>query len=359
MRQRETLMGGDRLEDKYGIEREIGRGSIGIVYSAWHLGLDRRVAIKVLRPELASDEEAIARLQVPAKAVAALSSECALKVFDVGRLPSGAPYIVMELLDGENLEDLVLREGARDPIEAIDLVLAACEPIEEAHRLGILHRAIEPKNLWAPLSPTVTPVKVTDFGLTKRSRSAFHAPEHFSGTKIDARADIWSLGATLHFLVAGRAPFDPTFQASTAQDPPRLRTHRPDAPEPLERLIAKCMQRSPRDRYRTIKELVRTLKDVKRELLALPESDPIPAVAVRSTLRIRVGEPAAIFVARESAPAFDPMTARRSLVGLTAICSLLVLLGMIAGATLGLHAIAAGKRVAVSTSTSSSLFARR
>ena len=377
-------IGGDRLEGKYGIEREIGRGSIGIVYAAWHLGLDRRVAIKVLRPELAMDEDAVARFQKQAKAAAALTSEGAAKVFDVGRLTSGAPYIVMEFLDGENLETIVKRDGVCDPVRAIDLMVAACEAIEEAHQRRIIHRAIEPKNLFIPRDSSVTLIKVIDFGLARTaqsksgrcerraiitSASAFNAPELFSGMKIDSRADIWSVGATLHFLLTGRAPFegDRAFQVCAkilSTDPPRLRAHRPEAPEPLERLIAKCMRRDPEDRHQTMREVLRALRDVKRELAVLPKSDPIPQVTVRSTLRMRTAgatpkRPSPAIALRNSCAAFDPIATRRSLLLLTATCCFIVLLGMLAGWTLGRRAISTSKRVAVTTSTSPSLFARR
>ncbi len=273
----------DVLADKYRIERVLGKGGMGIVLAAMHIKLDDRVAIKFLLPELAHDPALVGRFLREGRAAIKIRSEHVVKVLDVGTLRAGTPYMVMEYLHGRNFEEL-LEEQGRLPFElAVDHVLQATEALAEAHALGMIHRDLKPANLFLAHRADGSPcVKVLDFGITKvlDSNSAsfdatsanvvmgsprYMSPEQMRSTRsIDARADIWALGVILHELITGAAPFDgttmPDLLAAILQDPPPpLRQLQPDAPEGLERVIGRCLEKEPSARYADVAELTEAL----------------------------------------------------------------------------------------------------
>src|SRR5580698_5099674 len=158
----------DVLADKYRIERELGRGGMGIVVSATHIQLEERVAIKFLIPELAHDPALVARFLREGRSAIKIRSEHVVRVLDVGTLPGGTPYMVMEYLEGKNFEELLEDQG-RVPVElAIDHLLQATEALAEAHALGMIHRDLKPANLFLAHRADGSPcVKILDFGITK------------------------------------------------------------------------------------------------------------------------------------------------------------------------------------------------
>ncbi len=161
---------GEVLVGKYRVERVLGVGGMGAVVSATHLQLEEKVAIKFLHAESAANKESVARFVREGKAVIKIRSEHAVKVHDVGRLESGAPYLVMEHLDGDDLGALVEKHGPMPIADAVDLVLQASEAIAEAHALGIVHRDLKPANLFLTRRVDGSPcVKVLDFGISKSS----------------------------------------------------------------------------------------------------------------------------------------------------------------------------------------------
>src|ERR1700733_4510824 len=196
---------------------------MGVVVVAKHLQLNQLVAVKVLRDELASDPITVARFLREGQASAQLRSDHVCRVFDVGTLESGAPYLVMEMLDGCDLAAAIASRPL--PIAtAIDFVLQACEAIAEAHERGIVHRDLKPSNLFVTRKRDGTSmIKVLDFGIAKApddgnlqltqtmammGSPAFMSPEQLcSARDVDARADIWALGVILYQCVSGRLPF--------------------------------------------------------------------------------------------------------------------------------------------------------
>ncbi|WP_437967095.1 protein kinase [Sorangium sp. So ce260] len=269
---------GNVLAGKYRVERVLGQGGMGLVVGAWHLHLDEPVAIKVLRDELAQNQAIIDRFLREARAAAKIKSRHVVRVTDADRLPSGAPYLVMEWLSGSDLASIVEREGPMDTPRAVRHVLEACEALGEAHALGIVHRDLKPSNLFAARQADgSTCTKILDFGISKLlgeeltgtgnalGTPSYMAPEQMvSARNVDARADIWALGVVLYKLVTGTVPF----RASTPSElgmkvlfgePEPPEQARPDLPPGLAQVILRCMRREPAQRFATAAQLAAAL----------------------------------------------------------------------------------------------------
>jgi serine/threonine-protein kinase len=254
--------------------------------AATHVTLEERVAIKFLLPDALANQETVARFLREARAAVRIKSEHVARVTDVGTLENGAPYMIMEYLDGSDLAVHTQRRGALPIEDAVEYVLQACEAIAEAHALGIVHRDLKPANLFVATRADGTPsVKVLDFGISKVSgvgassgsdlgmtktttimgSPLYMSPEQMASTRdVDARTDIWALGAILYELLTGRVPF----QADTItqlcamilqQPPPPLRNQRPDAPEGLQQIIQRCLAKDRNQRYQNIAEFASAL----------------------------------------------------------------------------------------------------
>jgi serine/threonine-protein kinase len=276
---------GDVIAEKYEVVGVLGSGGVAYVISALHLELGEMVALKFLRPESLEHEDVVARFASEARAVARIKSEHVAHVFDVGTLPDGAPFIVMEYLEGKDLAD-VLAERRKLPIKvAVDYVLQACEALACAHAAGIVHRDIKPENLFlTQQAGSVERVKVLDFGISKSAMAGMEAPgKRFAHTMlpmgtpgymspeqiracgtVDARTDIWALGCVLFELITGLSAFTgPTLlqlgAAILERDPVPLRTVVADAPPELEALIAKCLEKDPARRFQDVAELAAVL----------------------------------------------------------------------------------------------------
>jgi GAF domain-containing protein len=212
---------GTVLDGKYRIDALIGRGGMGAVYRARDLGLDRDVAVKLVRGELVSSADAHERFKREAQLAARLHHPSIVTVFDYGTLPDGAAYLVMEYVRGEDLRARLLR-GTPDRKEATQMLSAIADGVDAAHREQILHRDLKPENVLLPESGG--PPKVLDFGVAKLMPSAdtqgtltagativgtpaYMAPEQLRGGRVDARADIYSLGVLAYEMFTGRLPF--------------------------------------------------------------------------------------------------------------------------------------------------------
>jgi serine/threonine-protein kinase len=249
---------------------------MGVVAAATHLQLDQKVAIKILRGELANDPDTAQRFLREARASARLKNEHVCKVSDVGTLDSGEPYIVMELMEGEDLSQVIER-GALPVPTVVDYVLQACVAIAEAHAQGIVHRDLKPANLF--VSHRVdgsTLIKVLDFGIAKAPTTtdvrltktammmgspAYMSPEQLrSAHDVDARTDIWSIGAILYEAASGRLPFEGTsvteLAVKVAVDPPAPLTGLDPA---YVAIVMRCLEKEAAARFQSVGELASAL----------------------------------------------------------------------------------------------------
>jgi serine/threonine-protein kinase len=281
----EKVKRGDVLAGKYRVERVLGSGGMGIVVAARHEQLDVLVALKFMTDQALQDEELVERFLREARAAARLRSEHVARVTDVGRLESGAPYQVIEYLEGCDLAALLANEGPLPVSVAVDYIVQACDAIDEAHRAGIIHRDIKPSNLFRAMRPNGRPcIKVLDFGISKSNRASesstklhgtqsgavlgspfYMAPEQMrSAREVDARADIWALGATLYELLTSHVPFEAESLLELAlqiaqSDPRPPRELRAEIPWVLEQVILRCLEKNPRDRLSSARLLARAL----------------------------------------------------------------------------------------------------
>ncbi|RYE81850.1 MAG: serine/threonine protein kinase, partial [Myxococcales bacterium] len=298
------------------IERVLGQGGMGLVLQARHAQLGQPVAIKVIRPGAGVDAESNARFLREAWAAATLNSEHIVRVSDVGVLPSGAPFMVMEYIEGQDLARLAAARGPLPWGEAIGYVLEACVGLAEAHARGIVHRDLKPSNLFLAQQSGTVRLKVLDFGIAKApvARSAvtaghdvpsssggalaltgavgllgtpyYMAPEQFrSARDVDGRADVWALGVILHELLAGALPFPgrtlDEVLAAMAAGAPDVRRGRPDVPAGVAQVIQACLQ----------PDLSRRVPTVGRLAAALAPFVPASAALAERAARV-LGEPA-------------------------------------------------------------------
>jgi serine/threonine-protein kinase len=276
---------GETIAGKYVVEGLCGRGGLAAVLSAMHVGLDQRVAIKMLLPEWSDEPQVVERFLREGRAATRIRSEHVVRVFDVGTLEGGAPYLVLEYLEGHNLDDVLAMWGPLPIPTAVDWILQAAEAIAEAHSYGIVHRDLKPGNLFLTRRADGSAcIKVIDFGLSKvtdpRMSSAsskltrendvlgsphYMAPEQLRATRdADTPADVWALGTVLHELLTGQTPFRgetmPELCATVlTQPPPRLSSLRASIPGEIEAAVLRCLEKEPGARFANVAELARAI----------------------------------------------------------------------------------------------------
>jgi serine/threonine-protein kinase len=279
-----TIQEGEVLGGKYRVERVLATGGMGVIVAARHLQLDQRVALKFLLPDAGKNPEVVARFSREARAAARIRGQHVARVSDVGTLESGQPYMVMEYLEGQDLEAILKTRGALPVEEAVHYVIQACEAVAEAHSVGIVHRDLKPANLYLADRPGGGHrIKVLDFGISKVAAGevsvedasltktnaimgspTYMSPEQLRSSRdVDARSDIWSIGVVLYELVGGRVPFCsdtiPEVCASILKDPPVPLSAMCDVPEALEAAIFRCLEKEAGARFATIAELVEAI----------------------------------------------------------------------------------------------------
>jgi serine/threonine protein kinase len=288
---------GQTIAGKYHLLRQLGEGGMCIVYEAEHVGLRQGLALKILKPELAGDPGCVTRFEREARAAAQLRSPNVARVYDVDWLPTGQPYITMELLIGQDL-GAELSQSGRLPIDlAVDYVRQACSGMAEAHAMGIVHRDLKPENLFLTELGVLTDrklLKILDFGIAKDisdSARRLTAPDAVFGTvdymspeqirsasKVDHRSDLWSLGVILYELLTGRTPYHGDARSVIAQivsepvRPPTVLV--PDLPPSLVATVIKALQKDPAKRFQSADEL-------REALMGYGDFEPITSVIAR------------------------------------------------------------------------------
>ncbi|AKF10999.1 serine/threonine-protein kinase [Sandaracinus amylolyticus] len=275
-------LGQYRSIGRYRLRRRLGRGGMGEVWAAWHKGLGREVAVKMLRYGHEVDPIAVERFRREVRATSELSHPNTVRVFDYGATEDGILYYAMEILEGENLRTLVRREGPLPPARAVHLISQAARALAEAHRKGIVHRDVKPENVFVVDAGGERDfVKILDFGIAKvlgatpgedgltrtgvvTGTPATMSPEAITASEIGPPADVYALGAVLYFALAGRFPFEgePASQLVAHLHervvPPSVKAGA-DVPHDVEAVVLRALEKDPAHRYRCADALAKAL----------------------------------------------------------------------------------------------------
>lgn len=310
------------IAGRFRIEGVIGTGGMGTVYRATHLGLERPVAVKIIKQEFAGDRDVADRFLREARTMARLRHEHAAMIFDAGNLPDGRHFIIMEFVEGVTLSDALAKDGAFPPARAVEIALQICEVLEAAHKLGIIHRDLKPSNIMLNDRGAI----VLDFGVAKvlatSEASATHAstgsgqivgtprymsPEQCLGQRVGARSDLYSLGVLLYEMLAGRPPFIDALPSAvlvkqaTAAPPPLFQLCK-NVPRPVAFAVHSLLAKRADDRPRTAadarKLLAQSLVRPDRDLPDVePLSSTVASVGARANFVIRAAAPLGILLA--------------------------------------------------------------
>jgi hypothetical protein len=283
------------VANRYRLEAVVGRGGMGSVWSAVHVGLGHRVAIKLISREFVRSAEALRRFDAEAKAAAGLQSRHVVQVYDNGTLDDGTPYIAMELLSGESLQSRIDNRGRLDLRESVEILAQCCKALSRAHSCGIVHRDIKPDNIFLARMPDEDGdvAKILDFGVAKvlQGREGeqgatgtgtllgtplFMSPEQVRGLKsVDARADVYSLGLTAYAMLTGvlaidAETFGDVLLKICVEPLPSLRAVAPWLSPAMEAWFQRVCAREPAERCQSAQEFIDTLR-----VAALEASSPV------------------------------------------------------------------------------------
>ena len=286
------LLVGSTVAGKYHIDRLIGRGGMGAVFQATNAVIGKRVALKFLGAETSKDSDASTRFQREAEAASLAESPHIVQIFDSGRSEQGLPFLVMELLTGEDLRERLRRETRLDVETAVRLGVQVLKALRQAHAAGIVHRDLKPDNVFlCRRDDEPSFVKIVDFGISKLSKrtgvdtlthkdavlgTAFYmSPEQAqSFPDIDGRTDLFSVGAMLYEMLTGEPPHSaPTYEAVLiaicTRDAADVRVKAPQVPEKLAQVIARALKRERDERYASAGDMLVDLEATLRESRAL------------------------------------------------------------------------------------------
>ena len=273
---------------RFRIERLIGSGGMGSVYKARQLSVDRVVALKVLKGEVAADKLSVRRFMLEAKATSRLSSAHTITIYDFGESDEGVLFIAMEYLEGQDLRARLETGGPMAVADALDIIGQVCTSLAEAHEQGIIHRDLKPENIFLTTRPNGDRhVKVLDFGIARATSltegmtmtktgmvagtPAYMAPEGVLGDPVDVRADVYALGAIMYEMIAGEPAFSgpspfALMQAHVTEMPPRLAERVPERVVPeLSELVVSCLAKSPDNRPRSAGALMARLGRLRQD----------------------------------------------------------------------------------------------
>jgi len=300
---------GELLGGKYLLEERLGSGGMGDVWRARHVALEREVAIKVLRSEHADNRDIAARFLKEARTANLVRHPNVVDVLDVGQDDEGAPFLVQELLVGQDLGRYATDKGGSLPVdEALRILLPVIDAVAFAHAKGVVHRDLKPENVFLAREGSKLVPKLLDFGISQVASAprmtasgvalgtpAYMAPEQIKGTRlVDARTDVWALGVMLHEVLSGALPFagetsaDMFVQIATEKPIP-LEQAVPGIPRGLARVVAKCLRRAPDERFADARAMLQELRSIASggeiEMISLPSEAPPPAAASQPSAR--------------------------------------------------------------------------
>jgi len=309
--QTQTLVG--QQIGRYRVLSLLGTGGMGEVYLAQDSRLGRKVALKLLPASFTNDQERVRRFEQEARAASSLNHPNICVIHEVGETDDGRHYITMEYIDGVTLRQRMTNLQMR-LAEALDIAIQVASGLSAAHQAGIVHRDVKPENI---MLRTDSYIKVLDFGLAKLTErrqisadtespaiatvktdagvvmgtASYMAPEQARGLEVDARTDIWSLGAALYEMVAGRAPFEGATTSDVIvsileREPLPLEHHRSGVPTELQKIVSKALSKNREDRYQTVEELVIDLKSLKRELEYGSRNETADGLAKRTSRQV-------------------------------------------------------------------------
>ncbi len=284
-----TDLVGQILAERYRVVRLIGEGGMGQVYEAQHVNINKRFALKLLRPEIVSNAEAVARFRQEAWSASSIGHENIIEIEDFATLPSGAVYLAMEYLDGLALADRMRQEPALGFGEALDIMLQVASGLAAAHDKSIVHRDMKPENIFLAQKYGRPLVKILDFGIAKvsgaegnrsltRTGTIFGTPHYMSpeqalGKPLDLRADIYSVGVIMYELFTGKVPFEAesfmgilTKHITTQPTPPRQAAPERDIPVEVEAVILRALAKEAEDRYQSMADLAAELAAIAAQL---------------------------------------------------------------------------------------------
>jgi serine/threonine-protein kinase len=310
-----TLPPGTLLAGKFRIERRLGAGAMGAVYAIVHEFTHHRRALKLLHPEARLVPDLVSRFLDEASAAGRVGNAHLVETFDAGVLPTGEPYVVMELLEGETLGALLKRERPLSVERSAEIVAQAAQGIDAANRAGIIHRDLKPENLFVTATPTGPFVKVLDFGVSKFTTAsgislhatqtgalygspAYMSPEQLrADSDVDARVDVFGLGVVLFESLTGALPYDaPDLLALRARvltgRPTRIETLRPEVPRELAKVVHRAIAQRRDERFASAREFAEALAPFRAFDGAPGVTDPLAAdVAPAAGARSEFGLP--------------------------------------------------------------------
>ena len=286
------MKSGELIQSRYRLQRLLGQGASGAVWAARNELIDRDVALKIMRPDVAEDAVALQRFFNEAKASGRVRSPSIVEILDLGQAEDGSPFLVFELLEGEGLDEKLRRENTVTPEVLLEMLHGVARALELAHGLGIIHRDLKPANIFVTRLPSGTLMaKILDFGISKIfdtghnftltrtgtvvGSPAYMSPEQAAGREdIDGRADVWSLGVVMYEALTGTLPhqaanYNQLMVRILTQDSDPVATRKPDLPPSICAIVDACLKRERDERTSNSGTLANQMEGALREMRAM------------------------------------------------------------------------------------------